>query len=58
MAGLDPKTRIRVGELAASPLDCIVSGEIRSVLTTALRSSRASSSGGTKRSRRTRKELK
>lgn len=56
MAGLDPRTIARVGELAASPLEQNVAVEMRAVIRRALRSSRPSSGGTKSRSRRTRKD--
>lgn len=56
VAGLDPRTIARVGELAASPLEQNVAVEMRAVIRRALRSSRPSSGGTKSRSRRTRKD--
>lgn len=57
MTGLDRRTRSRVGELAACPLDQTVAAEIRTVISTALRRSKASkkAGGATVKSHRPRK---
>lgn len=59
MTDLDQRTQGRVGELAACPLDRKVADEIRSLITTSLRRSGASSSsGGTHpKSRRTQQKV-
>lgn len=58
MKDLDRRTQGRVGELAACPLDVRVAEDIRSLIITSLRRSRASSSSGgtTPVSRRTQRK--